>query len=93
MPAAPAPLFLAVGRGDVVAVAPPRQEPFLAQVIGLEGGARTGHPSFLHVLREQDLAVLIIQADWVVDRIAAPGPAKVEKFVKQAVLKESLCFD
>jgi hypothetical protein len=82
MSAKAAQLFLAVGRGDVVAVAPPRQEPFLAQVIGLEGGARSGHPSFLHVLREHDLALLIIQANWVVDRIAASGPAKRKKLVE-----------
>jgi len=66
----PGPLFLAVRVGDVVAVAPPRQQPFLAQVICCEGGARTAEPSLLQVLREDDLAVLTVNADWVIDLLA-----------------------
>ena len=65
-------VFLLVQVGDVVAVAPPRLEPYLAQVLVCEGGARTGEPSFLQVLREDDLAVLTINANWVIDRIS-PG--------------------
>ena len=65
-------VFLLVQVGDVVAVAPPRLEPYLAQVLFCEGGARTGEPSFLQVLREDDLAVLTINANWVIDRIS-PG--------------------
>ena len=64
--------FLAVQVGDVVAVAPPRQQPFLAQVICCEGGARTADPSLLQVLREEDLAVITVNADWVIDRLAIP---------------------
>ena len=62
--------FLLVRGGDVVAVAPPRLEPYLAQVLFCEGGARTGEPSFLQVLREDDLAVLTINANWVIDRLS-----------------------
>jgi hypothetical protein len=65
------PLFLAVRVGDVVAVAPPRQQVFLAQVISCEGGARTAEPSLLQVLREDDLAVITVNADWVIDRLAS----------------------
>ena len=65
------PLFLAVRVGDVVAVAPPRQQVFLAQVISWEGGARTAEPSLLQVLREDDLAVITVNAEWVIDRLAS----------------------
>lgn len=65
------PLFLAVRVGDVVAVAPPRQQVFLAQVICCEGGARTAEPSLLQVLREDDLAVITVNADWVIDRLTS----------------------
>jgi len=65
------PLFLAVRVGDVVAVAPPLQQVFLAQVICCEGGARTAEPSLLQVLREDDLAVITVNADWVIDRLAS----------------------
>jgi hypothetical protein len=65
------PLVLAVRLGDVVAVAPPRQQVFLAQVICCEGGARTAEPSLLQVLREDDLAVITVNADWVIDRLAS----------------------
>jgi hypothetical protein len=65
------PLFLAVRLGIVVAVAPPRQQVFLAQVICCEGGARTAEPSLLQVLREDDLAVITVNADWVIDRLAS----------------------
>ena len=65
------PLFLAVRVGDVVAVAPPRQQVFLAQVISCEGGARTAEPSLLQVLREDDLAVITVNAEWVIDRLAS----------------------
>ncbi|OUT74615.1 MAG: hypothetical protein CBB79_01965 [Synechococcus sp. TMED19] len=61
--------FLFVAVGDVVAVASPSQPAYLAQVIFCEGGARSAHPSFLQVVREDDLAVLTIQADWVVARL------------------------
>ncbi|WP_341879198.1 DUF3104 domain-containing protein [Synechococcus sp. UW140] len=68
------PLFLAVRVGDVVAVAPPRQQVFLAQVICCEGGARTAEPSLLQVLREDDLAVITVNADWVIDRLPSKQP-------------------
>ena len=65
------PFFLAGRVGDGVAVAPPRQQVFLAQVICCEGGARTAEPSLLQVLREDDLAVITVNADWVIDRLAS----------------------
>ena len=67
--------FLLVGVGDVVAVAAPRQPPYLARVICCEGGARSAEPSLLQVVRDGDLAVLTINADWVLDRL--PGAAPV----------------
>jgi hypothetical protein len=83
--------FLSVAVGDVVAVASPRQPPYLAQVICCEGGARSGHPSFLQVVREDDLAVLTIQADWVLERL--PGGRGPEKKPKKLAVKERLCSD
>jgi hypothetical protein len=40
-------------------------------VICCEGGARTAEPSLLQVLREDDLAVITVNADWVIDRLAS----------------------
>ena len=61
--------FLSVAVGDVVVVGSPSQPAYLAQVIFCEGGARSAHPSFLQVVREDDLAVLTIKADWILERL------------------------
>jgi hypothetical protein len=66
--------FLLVNVGDVVAVAAPRQPPYLARVICCEGGARSAEPSLLQVVRDGDLAVLTINADWVLERLPGPPP-------------------
>ena len=66
--------FLLVGVGDVVAVAAPRQPPYLARVICCEGGARSAEPSLLQVVRDGDLAVLTINADWVLERLPGGPP-------------------
>ena len=39
--------FLDVEGGDVVAVKPPSEKAYLAQVLYVEGGARTADPYFL----------------------------------------------
>lgn len=49
--------FLLIRPGDVVAVSMPDEEPFLGEVLHVEGGARTGHPSYAQVIREDDLAI------------------------------------
>ena len=67
-------VFLRVEVGDVVAVAAPRCPPYLARVICCEGGARSAEPSLLQVVRDGDLAVLTINADWVLDRLPASPP-------------------
>lgn len=67
-------VFLQVEVGDVVAVAAPRRPPFLARVICCEGGARSAEPSLLQVVRDDDLAVLTINADWVLERLPASPP-------------------
>ena len=41
------PDFLSVQVGDVVAVKPPSEKTYLAQVLYVEGGARTADPYFL----------------------------------------------
>ena len=66
--------FLLINVGDVVAVAAPRQPPYLARVICCEGGARSAEPSLLQVVRDGDLAVLTINADWVLERLPGPPP-------------------
>ena len=43
---------------------------FLTEMLHVEGGARTGHPSYVQVIREDDLAILTINPDWVTARCA-----------------------
>lgn len=45
---------------DVVAVKPPSEKAYLAQVLFVEGGARTADPNFLQVCHEPDCAVMSI---------------------------------
>ena len=45
------PDFLNVQVGDVVAVNQPNEKPYLAQVLFVEGGARTSDPNFLQFCR------------------------------------------
>ena len=64
------PEFLDVQVGDVVAVKGPSDKAtYLAQVIYVEGGARTADPNFLQVVREPDCAVMNIFPSWITQRL------------------------
>ena len=63
------PDFLDVKVGDVVAVKPPSEKAYLAQVLYVEGGARTADPYFLQVCREPDCAVMSICPSWITQRL------------------------
>ena len=63
------PVFLDVEVGDVVAVNPPHAAAYLAEVIYVEGGARTADPYFLQVCREPDCAVMNICPSWITQRL------------------------
>ena len=63
------PDFLDVEVGDVVAVKPPREKAYLAQVLFVEGGARTADPNYLQVCREPDCAVMNICPSWITQRL------------------------
>ena len=63
------PDFLDVQVGDVVAVKPPSEKAYLAQVIYVEGGARKADPNFLQVVREPDCAVMNICLSWITQRL------------------------
>ena len=64
------PEFLDVKVGDVVAVKGPSDKAtYLAQVIYVEGGARTADPNFLQVVREPDCAVMNICLSWITQRL------------------------
>ena len=63
------PDFLNVQVGDVVAVKPPSEKAYLAQVLYVEGGARTADPYFLQVCREPDCAVMNICPSWIIQRL------------------------
>lgn len=75
-------VFLLVRVGDVVAVAAPHQSPYLARVICCEGGARSPEPSLLQVVRDGDLAVLTINADWVLDRLPGSPPDETSPMLR-----------
>ena len=64
------PDFLDVEVGDVVAVKPPSEKAYLAQVLYVEGGARTADPYFLQVCREPDCAVMNIYPSWITQRLS-----------------------
>ena len=55
----------------MVAVKPPSEKAYLAQVLYVEGGARTADPYFLQVCREPDCAVMSIGPSWITGRL--PG--------------------
>ena len=63
------PDFLNVQVGDVVAVNQSGQNPYLAQVLYVEGGARFSDPNFLQVCREPDCAVMNICPSWITQRL------------------------
>ena len=63
------PDFLNVKVGNVVAVGKPGEKAYLAQVLYVEGGARTADPYFLQVCREPDCAVMSICPSWITQRL------------------------
>ena len=63
------PEFLDVKVGDVVTVKPPNKKAYLAQVLYVEGGARTADPNVLQVCREPDCAVMNICPNWITQRL------------------------
>ena len=65
------PDFLNVQVGDVVAVKPPSEKAYLAQVIYVEGGARFSDANYCQVAREPDCAVINICPSWITGRL--PG--------------------
>ena len=76
------PDFLNVQVGDVVAVKPPSEKAYLAQVIYVEGGASTADPNFLQVVRGPDCAVMSICPSWITQRLPRepePGPRDLSR--------------
>ena len=70
------PDFLDVEVGDVDAVHKPGEKAYLAQVLFIEGGARTADPNYLQVCREPDCAVMSICPSWITQRLPrGPEPA------------------
>ena len=63
------PVGLDVKVGDVVAVKPPSEKAYLAQVLYVEGGARFSDPNFVQVCREPDCAVMSICPSWITQRL------------------------
>ena len=53
--------------GDVVAVAPPDESAYLAQVLFVEAS------NYAQVIRENDLAVICVRPEWVVQRLPGVG--------------------
>ena len=70
------PDFLNIQVGDVVAVHKPGEKAYLAQVLYVEGGARTADPNYLQVVREPDCAVMNICPSWITNRL--PGGPEPE---------------
>ena len=54
---------------SVVAVEPPSEKVSLAQMLCVEGGARTADPYFLQVCREPDCAVMSICPRWITQHL------------------------
>ena len=78
------PIFLDVQVGDVVAVNPPREKAYLAQVLYVEGGARTSDPHFVQVCREVDCHVMNICPSWIIERLPyRPEPKPPQHLAKR----------
>ena len=79
------PIFLDVQVGDVVAVNPPREKAYLAQVLYVEGGARTSDPNFVQVCREVDCHVMNICPSWIIERLPyRPEPEPPQHLARRA---------
>ncbi|OUW28166.1 MAG: hypothetical protein CBD29_03810 [Synechococcus sp. TMED169] len=59
--------------GDVVAVKPPHQDPFLGQVLYVDERNSPGDSCFAQVIREEDLAIISINVEWVLERVPGTG--------------------
>ena len=67
-------LFVPIQVGDLVAVQPPRQEPFIGQVLYLDADPNGQHTSNAKVIREDTMAIVSIDPGWVLDRVPGEGP-------------------
>jgi len=67
-------IFVPIEIGDLVAVQPPRQEPFIGQVLYVEGGVSSEHSDHAQVIREDTVAIVSINPGWVLDRVPGEGP-------------------
>ena len=67
-------IFVPIEIGDLVAVQPPRQEPFIGQVLYVQSGASSEHPHNAQVIREDTMAIVSINPGWVLDRVPGEGP-------------------
>ena len=67
-------LFVPIEIGDLVAVQPPRQEPFIGQVLYVDSAASSQYPHNAQVIREDTMAIVSINPGWVLDRVPGEGP-------------------
>ena len=67
-------IFVPIQIGDLVAIQPPRQEPFIGQVLYVESDASSQQPSNAQVIREDDMTIVSINPGWVLDRVPGEGP-------------------
>ena len=67
-------IFVPIQIGDLVAIQPPHQEPFIGQVLYVEGDASSQQPSNAQVIREDDMTIVSINPGWVLDRVPGEGP-------------------
>ena len=67
-------IFVPIEIGDLVAVQPPRQEPFIGQVLYVDGAASSQDPNTAQVIREDTMAIVSINPGWVLDRVPGEGP-------------------
>ena len=67
-------IFVPIEIGDLVAVQPPRKEPFIGQVLYVESASSSQHPSDAQVIREDTMAIVSINPGWVLDRVPGKGP-------------------
>ena len=66
-------VFLEIKPGDCVAVQPPRQRPWLGQVLHVDGDACFSDLNCVQVIREDDLAVIGVCPSWILDGIPGAG--------------------
>lgn len=67
-------IFVPIEIGDLVAVQPPRQEPFIGQVLYVDSASSSEYPHNAQVIREDTMAIVSINPGWVLDRVPGEGP-------------------